>query len=103
MILNILKREGREEQAYARFNVYSSSFTSFFCGNFFIFSGSSSYRSGQAGSQVSPANESSTGTSNPYFPKVKQEPNYYLLFVNCFCVKDRITELVQIKIVEHSI
>lgn len=101
MILNILKREGREEQAYARFNVYSSSFTSFFCGIFF--SGSSSYRSGQAGSQVSPANESSTGTSNPYFPKVKLEPNYYLLFVNYFCVKDRITELVQIKIVEHSI
>lgn len=70
---------------------------------FLFFSGSSSYRSGQAGSQVSPANESSTGTPNPYFPKVKLEPNYYLLFVNCFCVKDRITELVQIKIVEHSI
>lgn len=37
MILNILKKEGREEQAYARFNVYSSSFTSFFCGTFLFF------------------------------------------------------------------
>ena len=37
MILNILKREGREEQAYARFNVYSSAFTSFVYGIFLFF------------------------------------------------------------------